>query len=190
MFGWGYNGGGQLGIGHNGIQLTPCRLATLQGLCVQQVRRPPRAKFDFKNGPQADVRPLVFQIVSGYGHCLALTDEGLMYAWGTNNCGQLGTGNRSNHFSPVRIIAVKERCVSLFVHSRKAVFFPFLLGLPVSCPHPPPSLPYPIFSALALSALAAQFLPCAPNPAYGRGHRSPPVWLQHSIYCPCDSFHA
>jgi len=50
-----------------------------------------------------------FQIVSGYGHCLALTDEGLLYAWGANTYGQLGTGNKSNHLSPVRIMADKDR---------------------------------------------------------------------------------
>lgn len=51
----------------------------------------------------------VSQIVSGYGHCLALTDEGLLYAWGANTYGQLGTGNKSNHLSPVHIMADKER---------------------------------------------------------------------------------
>lgn len=37
VYGWGYNGNGQLGLGNNGNQLTPCRLLALQGLCVQQV---------------------------------------------------------------------------------------------------------------------------------------------------------
>lgn len=37
VYGWGYNGNGQLGIGNNGNQLTPCRLTALQGLCIQQV---------------------------------------------------------------------------------------------------------------------------------------------------------
>ncbi|KAI3366292.1 hypothetical protein L3Q82_009762 [Scortum barcoo] len=88
VFGWGYNGNGQLGIGNNGNQLTPCRLAALQGLCIQQ-------------------------IVSGYSHCLAQTDKGLLYAWGANTYGQLGTGNKSNHLSPVQIMADKERVVEV-----------------------------------------------------------------------------
>ncbi|XP_033957192.1 RCC1 and BTB domain-containing protein 1 isoform X1 [Pseudochaenichthys georgianus] len=88
VYGWGYNGNGQLGIGNNGNQLTPCRLSALQGLCMQQ-------------------------IVSGYSHCLALTDEGLLYAWGANTYGQLGTGNKSNHLSPVQILADKERIVEV-----------------------------------------------------------------------------
>ncbi|XP_027863673.1 RCC1 and BTB domain-containing protein 1 [Xiphophorus couchianus] len=88
IYGWGYNGNGQLGTGNNGNQLSPCRLTTLQGLCIQQ-------------------------IVSGYGHCLALTDEGLLYAWGANTYGQLGTGNKNNHLSPVQIMADKERVVEI-----------------------------------------------------------------------------
>ncbi|XP_041835134.1 RCC1 and BTB domain-containing protein 1 isoform X2 [Melanotaenia boesemani] len=88
VYAWGYNGNGQLGIGNNGNQMTPCRLTALQGLCIQQ-------------------------IVSGYGHCLALTDEGLLYAWGANTCGQLGTGNKNNHLSPVQIMADKERVVEV-----------------------------------------------------------------------------
>uniref|UniRef100_A0AAZ3NND1 BTB domain-containing protein n=1 Tax=Oncorhynchus tshawytscha TaxID=74940 RepID=A0AAZ3NND1_ONCTS len=83
VFGWGYNGNGQLGVGNNGNQLTPCRLAALQGLCV-------------------------LQIASGFAHSLALTDEGLLYAWGANTYGQLGTGNKSNQLSPVHIMAEKE----------------------------------------------------------------------------------
>lgn len=37
VYGWGYNGNGQLGLGNNGNQLTPCRLVALQGLFIQQV---------------------------------------------------------------------------------------------------------------------------------------------------------
>ncbi|KAF3857185.1 hypothetical protein F7725_009044 [Dissostichus mawsoni] len=102
VYGWGYNGNGQLGIGNNGNQLTPCRLSGLQGLCMQQ-------------------------IVSGYSHCLALTDEGLLYAWGANTYGQLGTGNKSNHLSPVQILADKERSCQW----AKEVF-----PLPKQCPNP------------------------------------------------------
>uniref|UniRef100_A0A6Q2X8V2 BTB domain-containing protein n=1 Tax=Esox lucius TaxID=8010 RepID=A0A6Q2X8V2_ESOLU len=88
VYGWGYNGNGQLGLGNNGNQLTPCRLVGLQGLRV-------------------------LQIASGYAHSLALTDEGLLYAWGANTYGQLGTGNKSNQLSPVQILTEKERIVEI-----------------------------------------------------------------------------
>ncbi|XP_006000619.1 RCC1 and BTB domain-containing protein 1 isoform X1 [Latimeria chalumnae] len=88
VFGWGYNGNGQLGLGNNGNQLTPCRLAALQGACI-------------------------LQIACGYAHTLALTYEGLLYAWGSNTYGQLGTGNKSNQLSPVQIMMEKERIVEI-----------------------------------------------------------------------------
>uniref|UniRef100_A0A7N6A510 BTB domain-containing protein n=1 Tax=Anabas testudineus TaxID=64144 RepID=A0A7N6A510_ANATE len=128
VYGWGYNGNGQLGIGNNGNQLTPCRLTTLQGLCIQQVRQPPNVIMsgvvvyakENKNNDQYIVSKhdslmthLSLTIVSGYGHCLALTDEGLLYAWGANTYGQLGTGNKSNHLSPVQVMADKERIVEV-----------------------------------------------------------------------------
>lgn len=47
--------------------------------------------------------------MSGYAHSLALTDEGLVYAWGANTYGQLGIGNKSNQLSPVQIMTGKER---------------------------------------------------------------------------------
>jgi alpha-tubulin suppressor-like RCC1 family protein len=40
------------------------------------------------------------QIVCGYGHVLALTDEGEIYAWGSNNYGQLGNGTKTNKLIP------------------------------------------------------------------------------------------
>ena len=37
VYGWGYNGNGQLGLGNNINQLTPCRVTTLQGVVVRKV---------------------------------------------------------------------------------------------------------------------------------------------------------
>jgi len=31
-------------------------------------------------------------VAVGYFHCLAVTAEGVAFAWGRNDCGQLGTG--------------------------------------------------------------------------------------------------
>uniref|UniRef100_A0A7N8YDG2 Regulator of chromosome condensation (RCC1) and BTB (POZ) domain containing protein 2 n=1 Tax=Mastacembelus armatus TaxID=205130 RepID=A0A7N8YDG2_9TELE len=38
VYGWGYNCNGQLGLGNNGNQQTPCRIAALQGVNIVQVR--------------------------------------------------------------------------------------------------------------------------------------------------------
>ena len=51
VFGWGYNGNGQLGTGNAVNQLSPMRIASLNGL-------------------------VIVKVVCGYAHTLALTDEG------------------------------------------------------------------------------------------------------------------
>ncbi len=35
VYGWGYNGNGQLGLGNNINQLNPCRVASLQGVITK-----------------------------------------------------------------------------------------------------------------------------------------------------------
>nr|XP_061799862.1 RCC1 and BTB domain-containing protein 1-like isoform X1 [Nerophis lumbriciformis] len=123
VYGWGYNGNGQLGVGNNSNQLTPNRLTGLQGLCVQQVSEDysQGCTYFFCPGSQrrthrnCTLRWLLFllQIVCGYAHSLALTDEGDLYAWGANTYGQLGTGNKSNQLSPVQIMGEKGRIVEV-----------------------------------------------------------------------------
>ncbi|CAI9560252.1 unnamed protein product, partial [Staurois parvus] len=78
VYGWGYNGTGQLGLGSTGNQLIPCRVVFVQQVCV-------------------------VQIVCGYSHTMGLTDQGYLYSWGANMNGQLGIGNKSNQLSPVKV---------------------------------------------------------------------------------------
>lgn len=78
LFGWGYNGNGQLGLGNTINQLTPYRVSALSNF-------------------------VVVKVACGYAHTLALTDEGHLYAWGANSYGQLGTGNKSNSSTPLRV---------------------------------------------------------------------------------------
>ncbi|XP_043461516.1 RCC1 and BTB domain-containing protein 1-like isoform X1 [Leptopilina heterotoma] len=78
VYGWGYNGVGQLGIGNYINQSCPCRVSHLVGVVIEKV-------------------------VCGYSHTLALSDEGTLYSWGGNSYGQLGLGNKANSCSPVKI---------------------------------------------------------------------------------------
>ncbi|XP_037292041.2 RCC1 and BTB domain-containing protein 1-like isoform X1 [Rhipicephalus microplus] len=78
VFGWGYNGNGQLGLGNNVNQTSPCRVTNLQGVVIHKV-------------------------VCGYAHTMALSDEGVLYTWGANSYGQLGTGNKANQVSPFKM---------------------------------------------------------------------------------------
>ena len=89
VYGWGYNGNGQLGLGNNINQLNPCRVSSLQGV-------------------------VVVKVACGYAHTLALSDEGELYGWGANNYGQLGTGTKANVCSPAKSAeAVESRIVDV-----------------------------------------------------------------------------
>ncbi|GFO40077.1 rcc1 and BTB domain-containing protein 1 [Plakobranchus ocellatus] len=88
VYGWGYNGNGQLGIGNNVNQPNPSKVQSLASVIITQV-------------------------VCGYAHTLALSDEGIMYSWGANSYGQLGTGNKANMVSPAVVVNHGERYVEV-----------------------------------------------------------------------------
>ncbi|XP_067014556.2 RCC1 and BTB domain-containing protein 1 isoform X1 [Anabrus simplex] len=88
VYGWGYNGNGQLGLGNNINQMSPNRVATLQGVVVTK-------------------------IVCGYAHTMAMSDVGMLYTWGANSYGQLGTGNKTNSNLPVLVAADIGRIVDI-----------------------------------------------------------------------------
>nr|CAD7426419.1 unnamed protein product [Timema monikensis] len=78
VYGWGYNGNGQLGLGNTVNQLNPSRVTNLHGVVVTK-------------------------IVCGYAHSMAVSDVGCLYVWGANSYGQLGTGNKTNISVPVQV---------------------------------------------------------------------------------------
>uniref|UniRef100_F6YMX2 RCC1 and BTB domain-containing protein 1 n=1 Tax=Ciona intestinalis TaxID=7719 RepID=F6YMX2_CIOIN len=88
VYSWGYNGNGQLGVGNNVNQTNPCRVAALQGVVIAQV-------------------------VCGYAHALALTDNGVVFGWGANSYGQLGSGNKANTCTPLQVATRIGRVVCL-----------------------------------------------------------------------------
>ncbi|XP_012252206.2 RCC1 and BTB domain-containing protein 1-like isoform X2 [Athalia rosae] len=79
VYGWGYNGVGQLGIGSYVNQPNPTKVSALSGVVIEKV-------------------------ACGYAHTLALSDEGTLYVWGGNSYGQLGLGNKANASSPVKVV--------------------------------------------------------------------------------------
>ncbi|XP_065334397.1 RCC1 and BTB domain-containing protein 1-like [Cloeon dipterum] len=71
LFAWGGNVCGQLGLGHKFKTLRPCKVTGLQGAKIARV-------------------------ACGYDFTLALSDTGVVYAWGQNDWGQLGTQTTFN----------------------------------------------------------------------------------------------
>jgi len=47
---------------------------------------------------------VLVKIVSGYLHTLALTNKGEIYAWGNNDCGQVGVKNNFKSCNPIVVI--------------------------------------------------------------------------------------
>ncbi|XP_076757246.1 uncharacterized protein LOC143427199 [Xylocopa sonorina] len=78
VYGWGYNGLGQLGITNCVNQADPCKLTTLVGTVIERV-------------------------ACGFAHAMALTNQGVLYVWGANNWGQLGLGNKINSCIPNKL---------------------------------------------------------------------------------------
>lgn len=77
-YSWGLNNNGQLGYGNNSASAFPARVATPADIAFTSVS-------------------------AGDRHSLALTAEGLAFAWGKNDDGQLGTGNTGNENVPVPV---------------------------------------------------------------------------------------
>ena len=88
VFSWGYNGNGQLGNGTNANQPNPTKVSGLNGIVIQKV-------------------------VCGNAHTLLLSDDGAIYAFGSNSYGQLGTGSKANQTSPIRIAPNLGRFVDI-----------------------------------------------------------------------------
>ena len=82
MYSWGLNYAGQLGVGDKKSRIVPT------------LNLPMRE--DVKNGR-------VVKLACGLHHALALTSTGRVYAWGGNECGQLGIGDFKERLTPVRL---------------------------------------------------------------------------------------
>lgn len=81
VYSWGHNGYCQLGNGTTNQGLTP---TLVQGSLAGKT---------------------VVSVACGSHHSLALTSEGEVYAWGQNNCGQIGLGATTNQSTPKKVCA-------------------------------------------------------------------------------------
>ena len=82
IYAWGRNSSGQLGNG------TTTRLYTPQATIS-------RTQLDGS---------FIKQVIGGFAHTLALTDNGNVYAWGMNTYGQLGVGDTTNRSIPTPVL--------------------------------------------------------------------------------------
>lgn len=123
---WGYNMYGQLGLGHYTIQCSPQELVLSEPTDIKFICSGSNYNILLTNkkiyvwgenhcGQLGTDMPknvcvpqelrfveshLVQTVACGYAHTIALTKSGTVYAWGANNCGQLGIGDFINKSSP------------------------------------------------------------------------------------------
>jgi alpha-tubulin suppressor-like RCC1 family protein len=83
VFAWGSNGDGQLGDGTTIKRATPVPVLSTGALAGKTV----------------------VAISAGEDHSLALTADGIVYAWGGNDYGQLGDGTTTRQTSPAAVLA-------------------------------------------------------------------------------------
>lgn len=96
-YAWGLNSNGQLGDGTTQEQLTPVQVT--QG--------------DIPSGVSIE------QVSAGGNHTLALGSDGKVYAWGSNDYGQLGNGDMENSTTARRVVSesIPEGVVLTEVHA-------------------------------------------------------------------------
>ena len=87
VFAWGYNYGGQLGVGD-----TECRLVPT--LVAGQLR-----------GKKA------VYVTTGDNHTLCITADGSLFAWGDNERGQLGVGDTEDRHVPTLVTELQGKHV-------------------------------------------------------------------------------
>ncbi|XP_054155256.1 RCC1 and BTB domain-containing protein 1-like [Oppia nitens] len=79
VYGWGYNSEGELGLGNDISQTIPTKINIMNGVIINKV-------------------------VCGQYHSLLLSTDGDIYAFGCNQFGQIGNGNKMNQNFPYKII--------------------------------------------------------------------------------------
>jgi alpha-tubulin suppressor-like RCC1 family protein len=89
---WGLNQHGQLGDGTTNSSNEPV------------VVKEPKVNGDGLHLPQRSLVDVI-AVAAGWGHSLALTSDGFVWAWGNNASGELGDGTTKNRVEPGRVRA-------------------------------------------------------------------------------------
>ena len=87
VYAWGLNGNGRLGDGTTTERHAPVRVKTP----------------DRKAYPDLPADFTYLQVSAGGSHSLAVGSDGNVYAWGSNDHGQLGDGTSTTRYTPVRV---------------------------------------------------------------------------------------
>ena len=84
---WGDNSFGQLGNGDTSSSSTPVQVTALSGMTFTAV-------------------------AAGSHHTVALRNDGTVWAWGNNDCGQLGNSDTSSSSTPIQVAALSGMTIT------------------------------------------------------------------------------
>eukprot|EP00943_MAST-04B_sp_MAST-4B-sp1_P008495 g8495.t1 len=105
VYTWGWGDRGQLGHGSCNNKSKPRKINSLGRLNDLPTEQGQKISLHRSMATQVMVR----QVVCGEDHSMALTKEGIVFAWGLNNRGQLGLGHKNNCMVPTRLHDIKPR---------------------------------------------------------------------------------
>ena len=98
LWAWGWNEYGQLGDGTTNDKEEPVQI---------QIKTKPKTTFA--------------QVAAGSYHTLAIADDGSLWAWGSNDSGQLGDGTTTNKEEPVQI-QIKTKAGTTFAQVAAGIY--------------------------------------------------------------------
>lgn len=104
LYGWGESRLGQLGLGVKSRMVrTPTYISVHES--EETVGNKNVSSVSVKEEiPKLDTTEArIIYCSAGLGHTMAISDEGELYTWGFNNCGQLGIGDQKSRWEPVRV---------------------------------------------------------------------------------------
>jgi alpha-tubulin suppressor-like RCC1 family protein len=103
LYAWGWNSQGEIGDGTTTSALTPTQVKILQNVqFTAPTRERPTRRYIDAGGSLPAARGGV------EGHSLALDSKGAVWAWGSNNFGQLGSSDRTDTATPAQVTRLAE----------------------------------------------------------------------------------
>ncbi|KAL6075183.1 putative E3 ubiquitin-protein ligase herc6, variant 2 [Balamuthia mandrillaris] len=72
---------------------------------------PKKIEFPVRTEQGDEVQGKIIKLQAGFGHFLALTDEGKVWAFGLNSYGQLGLGDCENRHNPHFVSSMKDEAI-------------------------------------------------------------------------------
>lgn len=104
LYGWGEARLGQLGLGvKTRIVRTPVYIPVYESEQIVNSKGASSDEIQDQNPKFDTYEAKIVYCSAGLGHTAAISDEGDLYVWGFNNCGQLGVGDKKSRWEPIRV---------------------------------------------------------------------------------------